>query len=261
MIAHKLGWLFGALLFTIPLAGCVADGQDDGDGDTEEEEYGTHAENLKSGAPIFVMRHGETKDGQTITSAGKQAIEDALTEVSCDLIKNGQIVRLNSVNDPTGSKRYIATSKIVYDKLISVCPSSNVSRKYRNVRNLSSFTGTEAQDIFSAMTGNHDQTRIYILGSFLLHKLTADSDCPSGAGSSCYFKGWSGFMEKWNATRALDTCQLGQDPNDRRFMYNWMYLVPSKSCTEPYSIPLSPYSFGKCSDQWADVYDPSGCYF
>jgi len=262
MTSRKLTVLIGALLCSIPLAGCVSDADSDADGDEEEEVYGTHADNVSSSAPIFVMRHGETFDGKNITAAGKKAIEDGLAGVSCDDVKKAFVVRLKSATDLDGNKRYTATAKIVADKLNALCPSADVVKKIRMVRDLSDFTATEAQDLFDAMTSNHSQPRIYILGSFVLHKLTADTDCTSGNAGSCYFKSYGGFMDRWNATRALDTCEIGQDPDDRRFMYNWMYMVESKKCTDPNRIPLSSYPLDKCWDQWADVYTvPSGCHF
>jgi hypothetical protein len=280
MIKRALSALFASALLFPQLTGCVVDKEvedaelvDSDSNVTNDEEVGSAASAVESKPARFIIRHGETTDGTNITAAGKTALQNAWGSVACSLINQAELVYLYSDNDVTGSERYYQTRTIVKDKLNANCPTAAVIALKLTVADLSSFTASQAQTVYNSITKISTKPRIFVLGSFLLHKLTQDSDCSLPDKTDCYLKDWAPFMSMWNASRNLDECLLGNDPNDRRFMYNFIYRfnptdtagqdVAHSTCVGWKRIPLNTYASsasGTCSAQWDALKNlPTGC--
>ncbi|MEZ4294067.1 MAG: hypothetical protein R3B70_03750 [Polyangiaceae bacterium] len=281
MTTRVLSILFASALLFPQITGCVAgtgegddlgDGQsdvsDDMDSDEAEDDLGSAASAL-SNPNVFFIRHGETKDGENITAAGKIRLQQGWGSVPCSLIANAQIRYLYSTNDLVGSDRYVQTKAIVKEWLNSVCPGAGVTSTKLYVADLRNFTGPQAQEVYDKMTETSSRPRIFVLGSHLLHKFTEASDCSLPDKTDCYFRDWPAILTLWKATRALDECQLGVDPNDRRFMYNFIYRfdptytagqdVQHAYCVGSKRIPLNTYSSSKCTAQWDNLIKANTC--
>jgi hypothetical protein len=273
MMTRALTILFASALLFPQVTGCAAgtgvagddlgevQSNDPGDGDeADDEEVGTAASAAVVKPNIFIIRHGETTDGQNITANGKTALQNGWGAVDCSLITGASVYYLYSSNDVAGSERYIQTKEIVKNKLNAVCPSAGVVSTKLPVADLSSFTASQAQAVYNKITEASTKPRIFVLGSFLLHKLTQASDCALADKTDCYFKDWTNFMAMWNATWKLDECQLGDDPNDRRFMYNFIFRfdptnasgqdVKHANCVGWSRIKVNTYSSSKCLAEW-----------
>lgn len=222
--------------------------------------------------PVFIQRHGVTTNGTDITSAGRTALETAWNTVDCRLINDKpSILYLSSAADPAGTERYVQTSQIIKQALETHCASTSATLIPIPVQALSTFNAAQATAVMDQIKDPAgSRTRIFVLGSALLHKLTQASDCAS---APCYLQQWPAFMTLWNASHSLQHCQVGPDQGiydyneERQYMYNNLYRVQrfiaggtqNPVCMSSVRVSVDAYTPSSCGAAQASVVAANTC--
>ncbi|HVJ88423.1 MAG TPA: hypothetical protein VM580_01390, partial [Labilithrix sp.] len=206
----------------------------------EQKEIAQHL--VGQARDTYIVRHGATKNGETLTEEGKAALRNAWLTVPCPSRRTAFELNYLSAEtaDPKGTTRYFETRDVIMAALNEHCPDSYVYDRPIEVTHLSQFTDEQVQSIFDKISKPRpSRTRIFILGSFILHRLTETN--------GKFFKNVRPFIDVWERSQPYFACthDLSQVSNmalGREFMYNFIYRFNNGpvQCADTLPIEYTP---------------------
>ncbi|MEL7372273.1 MAG: RICIN domain-containing protein [Myxococcota bacterium] len=173
----------------------------------------------------YIMRHGRTEDGKSLTAASKRSLKKTWKNIDCRALARPVVHYLYAQSDGAQNRRFRNTRNIIKSTLKAHCPGLRVASNPLRISRLTSTKARDVQKVFEEIRrADLTRTHIFVLGPMMLHTLTEEE---------AYLKGWTTFDALFQATRRVHECYHGVDPRNQQFLYDHIYGLGRSSFNQP----------------------------